>query len=179
MSEESVMGRPEEHGLEVITGDRLRRARFALCTGGTRIEVAKNIFKVSPKTLRRYMSKDDIRSKILKRSIEEGEALRNEPLGTLICYLLDQKEEALSSMYMYQLPENEGYVSQVDFSSLADYFDQSLLMALADNEEVRDYQEVALKVERNKKRSESLEKVKRDLFTSQESIITKLRAQYE
>ena len=47
-----------------------------------------------------------------------------------------------------------------------------------DNEEVRNYQKVALKIERNKKRIESLGEVKRGLFTSQESIITKLKSAF-
>ena len=87
MNSKAIMGRPEVHGLDVIKGDRVRRTRSALCFGRTRRQVSRDIFNVSPKTFKRYMDKDDPRSRRLKRAVEEGEALRNEPLGELICYL--------------------------------------------------------------------------------------------
>lgn len=138
------MGRPEVYGLKVITGDRVRRARFALCTGSTRIKVAKRIFKFSPKTLRRYMQKDDIRSKVLKRAIEEGEELRDQPLGLLICYLLDKRDEtqALLGEYRHELPENIEEV-EADYLRLreeAREYESRLHQALTDNKAVKKYQ---------------------------------------
>ena len=153
------IGRPEVHGLDVIRGDRVRRTRSALCLGRTRRQVSRDIFNLSPKTFKRYMDKDDPRSRTLKRAVEEGEALRAEPLGELICYLLDKRENALAqrSLMVYQLPENE---SDVDLRSLAiseeneeEYmrlsqevsaYTDRLEQALKDNAELREHRKTAL-----------------------------------
>lgn len=179
---ESKMGRPETHGLDVIKGDRVRKARFALCQGTTRIDVAEKIFRVSPKTLRRYMHKDDIRSRVLKRAIEEGEALRKEPLGALICYLLDKRDEVQAQMgeYRYQLPKDGSKPSldlEIPEEDEAEYkrlyqlyedYTERLEKAYSDNAEVAEYQKIALRV-RGGKRTKGLDKIQRAQL-DQESV---------
>ena len=160
------MGRPETHGLDIIKGDRVRKARFALSQGTKRIDVAEKIFKVSAKTLRRYMYKDDIRSKVLKRAIEEGEALKNEPLGSLICYLLDKYDEIQAQLgeYRYQLPKEESDIcldslrikeededEYIRLSNLAKRYQERLEQAYSDNAEVAEYLRMALRVRGAKK----------------------------
>jgi len=183
---ESKMGRPETHGLNIIKGDRVRKARFALCNGTTRIDVAEKIFKVSPKTLRRYMHKDDIRSRVLKRAIEEGEALRNEPLGSLICYLLDKRDETQAQLeeYRYQLPKDESAICldrlEVSEEDEAEYlrlnqllktYTERLEQAYSDNAEVAEYQRIALRV-RGGKRTKGLDKVQRAQLDQTDDVLS-------
>lgn len=154
-------GRPVIHGLKVITGDRVRRARIALSMGKTNKEVADKIFNLSTRTLMRYAEGDDIRSRILKRAINEGEVLRNEPLGTFICYLLDKRDDLLvkRSGYGYQLPQDEAEVDldaleikekdEEEYMRLSESLrecEERIRRALKDSKELREYQESALKV---------------------------------
>ena len=154
MNDKNLGGRPEVHGLEVITGNRVRRARLELCLGSTFTEIAPKVFRVSPKTLRRYTKKDDIRTRILNRAIEQGESLRGEPMGPLICYLHDKKEEtlALLSDYIYQIPKDEAeinwgalVVSEEDeeeyirLRKLATDYDERIREAFANNEEIKSH----------------------------------------
>lgn len=186
------MGRPETHGLDVIKGDRVRKARFALCQGTTRIDVAEKIFKVSPKTLRRYMHKDDIRSRVLKRAIEEGEALRNEPLGSLICYLLDKCDEiqAQLSEYRYQLPKEESDIcldslkikeededEYIRLSNLAKRYQERLEQAYSDNAEVAEYQRMALRV-RGAKRIIGLDQIQQAQIENQDDALSMIERAY-
>lgn len=183
---ESKMGRPETHGLNVIKGDRVRKARFALCQGSTRIDVAEKIFRVSPKTLRRYMHKDDIRSRVLKRAIEEGEALRNEPLGALICYLLDKRDEVQAKLeeYRYQLPKDESDICldslEVNEEDAAEWerlyqlykeYTERLDQAYSDNAEVAEYERIALRV-RGGKRTKGLDKIQRAQLDQDDGTLT-------
>jgi len=86
-------GRPALHGLKVITGDRIKKSRIALASGSSRKRISEDIFKLSPRTFRRLLETDDPLSQALKRSVEEGELLQNEPLALLICMYLDQQDE--------------------------------------------------------------------------------------
>ena len=181
----SHMGRPEVHGLDVIKGDRVRRTRSALCLGRTRRQVSRDIFNLSPKTFKRYMDKDDPRSKALKRAVEEGEALRNEPLGELICYLLDMRENALAerSKLIYQLPNDE---SDIDLSALeiseedeAEYIKlsqethtQSLKQAIETNAVLRAHRKTALSP-RAIKRIKGLSELQEGLLES-DSVLTSM-----
>ena len=187
MNSKAIMGRPEVHGLDVIKGDRVRRARSALCLGQTRTQISREIFDVSPKTFKRYMDKDDPRSRRLKRAVEEGEALRAEPLGELICYLLDMRENALAqrSKLIYQLPNDE---SDVDLSALEiseedaeldlklsqeiKAYTERLEQAFKDNAELRAHRKTALSP-RAIKRIKGLSALQEGLLES-DSILTSM-----
>ncbi len=86
-------GRPILYGLKVITRDRIKKSRIALASGSSRKQISEDIFKLSPRTFRRLLETDDPLSQALKRSVEEGELLQNEPLALLICMYLDQQDE--------------------------------------------------------------------------------------
>jgi len=92
-------GRPEVHGLKVLTPYRVRRARLELCRGMMRTEVATEVFKISPKTMNRYMNRDHPRGRVLANAIELGESLRFEPLGLFICYLHDRVDEIVAARF--------------------------------------------------------------------------------
>ena len=92
-------GRPEVHGVKVLTPYRVRRARLELCRGMMRTEVATEVFKISPKTMNRYMNRDHPRGRVLAGAIELGESLRFEPLGLFICYLHDRVDEILAARF--------------------------------------------------------------------------------
>jgi len=88
-------GRPVLHGLKVITGNRIRKARLEIANGSSRRRIASDIFNLSPKTLRRLMAEDHPRSLALKRAIQHGELLRHEPLASLICMLIDERDQLI------------------------------------------------------------------------------------
>jgi len=92
-------GRPEVHGLKVLTPYRVRRARLELCLGMTRTEVAPKVFGISPKTMNRYMEREATRGYVLADAIELGESLRGEPIGLFICYLYDKVDELLAARF--------------------------------------------------------------------------------
>lgn len=190
MSKRSFIGRPETHGLKVITGDRLRRTRFLLCMGGTKHDIATTIFKISAKTMKRYMVRDDARSRLLVRAIEEGEALRDEPLGELICYLLDRRDEAVSEMakFHYQLPNNE---DEVDLDALEvseddedeymkcrdefTHYDNRLRKALIDNHELTKYKKSGMLVRYGKTEIIGLIDIQRERLENGPSVMDMLK----
>ena len=88
-------GRPILHGLEVITGQRINSARLALANGSSRRQIAFDVFNISPRTLRRYLSSDDPRASSLKSAIRHGELLRGDPLAALICMLIDKRDRLI------------------------------------------------------------------------------------
>lgn len=128
------------HNLNAISPHRVRRTRTALCLGKTKEQVAKNIFKVSYQTLKLYMRKDDPRSRTLKRAVEEGEALRDQPLGELICYLLDKRENILGQLLADQ--EAALQASREKHKEL-EIYSQRLEQALSDNLMLRGYRKEA------------------------------------
>jgi hypothetical protein len=88
-------GRPVLHGLEVITGNRIRRARLEIASGSSRRQIAVNIFNLSPRTLNRLIAENHPKSLALKTAIQHGELLRNEPLASLICMLIDERDQLI------------------------------------------------------------------------------------
>lgn len=128
------VGRPPIYGLDVITANRVRRTRTALCLGKTRKQVARDIFRIPPSTFSRYMHKDDPRSKKLKRAVEEGEALRKEPLGELICYLLDMRENAQCELSLCECMQ-----TRVLLSERIERYTDKMTRALEDNRELRSH----------------------------------------
>ncbi len=114
-------GRPTLHGLKVITGERIRKTRIAIASGSSRNRVAEEIFKVSPRTFRRYLATDEPIAKALKRAVDEGGKLKGEPLAKLICMLIDKRD---------QLIENNKNTQHIDLR---------LKRALSENEELKEY----------------------------------------
>lgn len=176
------------HGLDVIKGDRVRRTRTAICMGKTRRQVAEEIFHLSPKTFRRYLAKDDPRSRRLKRAIEEGEALSSEPLRELICYLLDKRENALAqrSRLIYQLPDDESKVDlrrlEISEENEDEYlklsqeiktYTERLDQAFKDNSEVREHRKIAISP-RAVKRVKGLSEYQEELMESDSLVLTRL-----
>lgn len=147
-------GRPTLHGLKVITGERIRRSRIAMASGSSRKRIAEDIFKVSPRTFRRYLSTDHPRTKALKRAVEEGELLKGEPLATLICMLIDQRDQCMREAHQILASEvlpdgvtmytSEG-VSDEDMRTYdalraqADELKNRLKKAVIDNDELKQY----------------------------------------
>lgn len=91
----SKRGRPTLHGLKVITGERIRKSRIAMASGSSRKKIAEEIFKVSPRTFRRLLATDHPMARALKRSVEDGELLKGEPLGHLLCMLIDRRDSLM------------------------------------------------------------------------------------
>jgi len=91
----SKMGRPTLHGLKVITGERIRKSRIAMASGSSRKKIAEDIFKVSPRTFRRLLATDHPMAKALKQAVKDGELLKGEPLGHLLCMLIDRRDSLM------------------------------------------------------------------------------------
>jgi len=91
-----------------------------MASGSSRKRIAEDIFKVSPRTFRRYLSTDHPRTKALKRAVEEGELLKGEPLATLICMLIDQRNQCLLRAQAVELTDR-------------------LKKAVSDNDELKQY----------------------------------------
>jgi len=147
-------GRPTLHGLKVITGERIRKTRIALASGSSRKRVAEEIFKVSPRTFRRYLSTDEPIAKALKRAVEDGELLKNEPLATLICMLIDKRDalmiESQSLLHREVRPDglvfstSEGISDEDEkaFWQMRDQVDElksRIEKAVKDNDEIKRY----------------------------------------
>lgn len=147
-------GRPVVHGLKVITGNRIRKARLAFAAGKSRRKVSSEIFKLSPRTFKRYLELDDPRSRALRQAVDEGERLKGEPLAPLICMLIDQRDQLCEEQghMRYHLPQN---IEDVDYSKIevseedeGSYVDlmrhisalnERLKRALSDNDELKKY----------------------------------------
>ncbi len=104
-------GRPILYGLKVITRDRIKKSRIALASGSSRKQISEDIFKLSPRTFRRLLETDDPLSQALKRSVEEGELLQNEPLALLICMYLDQQDEERLKQALIDNQKLKEYIS--------------------------------------------------------------------
>ena len=89
----SKRGRPTLHGINIITPTRIKKTRLLLATTAKkgRKSIAEQIFKCSPRTLRRILTLDDPRAKALSQALLEGERLKGEPLAHLICMLIDKR----------------------------------------------------------------------------------------
>jgi hypothetical protein len=147
-------GRPVVHGLKAITGHRIRQARLAFASGKSRRKVSSEIFKLSPRTFVRYLELEDPKAKALRRAVEEGEKLKGEPLGTLICMLIDKRDQlcAERSPMMYQLPPDgepidyskiqiseENAELYCDLMKQIQAIESRIKQAITDNDELKSY----------------------------------------
>ena len=82
-----------------ITPIRMRQARLLLSSGLSRKDVCSQVFGCSETDLLMYTQEwkePNIKAKTLKRMIEDGALLGDQPLGTYICYLLDRLDESVA-----------------------------------------------------------------------------------
>ena len=126
----SKMGRPTLHGIKIITPARIKKARLLLVTTGSRRQIAGQVFKCSPRTLRRITALDDPRAKALKHAIDEGERLKGEPLALLICMLIDKRNQIIMKLW-----EDDTYYAVGDLEQVQ----TELRKALQLNNELKNY----------------------------------------
>jgi hypothetical protein len=81
---------------ENITSIQMREARLLLSCGLNLGQVCRQVFGSDTGSISVYTSRNSIKSKTLKRMIEDGALLGGQPLGSYICYLLDKLDEMIA-----------------------------------------------------------------------------------
>jgi hypothetical protein len=150
----SKRGRPTLYGLKVITGERIRKSRIAMASGSSRKRIAEDIFKMSPRTFRRHLATDHPMARALKRAVEDGELLKGEPLGHLLCMLIDQRDNLMIKKHELLISETlpNGVVFMTseglsdDDEKMIDrireqviYLENQIRKAVSDNDELKQY----------------------------------------